>query len=168
MPAVSSAAPARAPWASSRPCRPKAASASFWLPKTCGTPTVALPAVSLWPIRISRETEVKALRGLNLELHRGEFTALVGASGSGKSTLLNLVGCLDEPDRGRILLDGRDVAHLSDEERSRTRNRSIGFIFQSFNLVSVLSVYQNVELPLLLQVGIPTAERRRRAQELLG
>jgi putative ABC transport system ATP-binding protein len=106
------------------------------------------------------DTEVKALRGLSLELHRGEFTALVGASGSGKSTLLNLVGCLDEPDRGRILLDGRDVALLDDEERSATRNRGIGFIFQGFNLVPVLDVYENVELPLLLHDEVTEAERR--------
>ena len=114
------------------------------------------------------ETEVRALRGLSLELHRGEFTALVGASGSGKSTLLNLIGCLDEPDRGRILIDGRDVAHLSDEERSRTRNRNIGFIFQSFNLVPVLDVFENVELPLLLHHDMGAAERRGRVEQAIG
>ena len=114
------------------------------------------------------ETEVKALRGLSLKLHRGEFTALVGASGSGKSTLLNLVGCLDEPDRGRILIDGRDVAHLTDDERSRVRNRSIGFIFQSFNLVPVLDVRENVELPLLLHDEIDPAERRRRVEQVIA
>jgi putative ABC transport system ATP-binding protein len=114
------------------------------------------------------ETEVKALRGLDLELHQGEFTALVGASGSGKSTLLNLVGCLDEPDRGRILLGGRDVAHLSDEERSRTRNRSIGFIFQSFNLVPVLDVFENVELPLLLHHELTTAARKERVEQAIA
>src|SRR5690348_15315580 len=81
------------------------------------------------------DTRVHALRGLSLELHRGEFTAIVGASGSGKSTLLNLIGCLDEPDEGRILFGGEDVAHKTDNEKSRTRNRNIGFIFQSFNLV---------------------------------
>ncbi len=114
------------------------------------------------------ETEVRALRGLSLELSRGEFTALVGASGSGKSTLLNLVGCLDEPDRGRILLDGRDVAHLSDEEKSRTRNRSIGFIFQSFNLVPVLDVFENVELPLLLRDELSPVERRARVEQAIA
>src|SRR4051794_3674783 len=111
------------------------------------------------------ETEVRALRGLSLEVYRGEFTAVVGASGSGKSMLLNLVGCLDEPDRGRILLEGRDVAHLSDEERSRTRNRSIGFIFQSFNLVPVLDVFENVELPLLLHDDVEPAARRRAVEQ---
>ena len=114
------------------------------------------------------ETEVRALRGLSLDVHRGEFTAVVGASGSGKSTLLNLVGCLDEPDRGRILIEGRDVAHLSDEERSRTRNRSIGFIFQSFNLVPVLDVFENVELPLLLHDELEPGERRRRVEQAIA
>ncbi|HND08844.1 MAG TPA: ABC transporter ATP-binding protein [Pseudomonadota bacterium] len=114
------------------------------------------------------ETEVRALRGVNLTLRKGEFTALVGASGSGKSTLLNLLGCLDEPDQGRILFDGRDVAHLGDVERSRTRNHHIGFIFQSFNLVPVLDVFENVELPLLLHSGLSPAERRARVEQALA
>jgi putative ABC transport system ATP-binding protein len=114
------------------------------------------------------ETEVRALRGVDLELHRGEFTALVGASGSGKSTLLNLVGCLDEPDQGRIVIDGVDVAHLSDEERSNTRNRRMGFIFQSFNLVPVLDVFENVELPLLLHHELSAGERRQRVEEAIN
>ena len=114
------------------------------------------------------ESEVRALRGVSLTLHKGEFTALVGSSGSGKSTLLNLVGCLDEPDRGRILIEGRDVAHLSDEERSHTRNRNIGFIFQSFNLVPVLDVFENVELPLLLHAELDAAARRERVEQALG
>jgi putative ABC transport system ATP-binding protein len=108
------------------------------------------------------ETLVPALRGVTLDLHRGEFTALVGPSGSGKSTLLNMVGCIDEPDRGAVLVEARDVAHLSDDERSRLRNEKIGFIFQSFNLVPVLDVYENVELPLLINERIPAAERRDR------
>ena len=86
------------------------------------------------------EALVPALRGVTLDLHRGEFTALVGASGSGKSTLLNMVGCIDEPDEGSVFVEGRDVAHLSDDERSRLRNEKIGFIFQSFNLIPVLDV----------------------------
>ncbi len=114
------------------------------------------------------ETEVRALRGLSLEIHRGEFTALVGPSGSGKSTLLNLVGCLDEPDRGRIVLDGRDLKNLSDEERSTTRNRNIGFIFQSFNLVPVLDVFENVELPLLLHHEMTENARRERVEQALA
>jgi len=114
------------------------------------------------------ETQVRALRGVDLSLHKGEFTALVGASGSGKSTLLNLLGCLDEPDQGRILFEGRDVAHLNDEQRSETRNLNIGFIFQSFNLVPVLDVFENVELPLLLHKGLAAKDRRDRVEQALS
>jgi putative ABC transport system ATP-binding protein len=113
------------------------------------------------------ETLVPALRGATLDLRRGEFTALVGPSGSGKSTLLNMVGCIDEPDRGAVLVEGRDVAHLSDDERSQLRNEKIGFIFQSFNLVPVLDVYENVELPLLINRRIPAAERRDRVMQAI-
>jgi putative ABC transport system ATP-binding protein len=113
------------------------------------------------------ETLVPALRGVSLELHAGELTALVGPSGSGKSTLLNLVGCIDEPDAGRVLIEGADVAALSDDDRSRLRNRKIGFIFQSFNLVPVLDVRENVELPLLLQ-SLPASERRARVEQAIA
>jgi putative ABC transport system ATP-binding protein len=112
-------------------------------------------------------TTVHALRGATLDLHRGEFTALVGPSGAGKSTLLNMVGCIDEPDEGRVLVEGRDVAHLSDDERSGLRNEKIGFIFQTFNLVPVLDVLENVELPLLIHPRIPRAERRERIQQAI-
>jgi putative ABC transport system ATP-binding protein len=113
------------------------------------------------------ETLVPAIRGVSLELHAGELTALVGPSGSGKSTLLNLVGCIDEPDAGRVLVEGVDVATLGDDARSRLRNRKIGFIFQSFNLVPVLDVRENVELPLFLQ-GLSAAERRDRVAQALA
>jgi putative ABC transport system ATP-binding protein len=113
------------------------------------------------------ETDVPAIRGVSLALLAGELTALVGASGSGKSTILNLVGCIDEPDAGRVLVEGVDVATLSDDARSRLRNRKIGFIFQSFNLVPVLDVRENVELPLLLQ-DVPAAERRARVEQAIA
>ncbi|HVI95663.1 MAG TPA: ABC transporter ATP-binding protein [Anaeromyxobacter sp.] len=113
------------------------------------------------------ETDVRAIRGVSLELRAGELTALVGPSGSGKSTLLNLVGCIDEPDAGRVVVEGVDVATLSDDARSRLRNRKIGFIFQSFNLVPVLDVRENVELPLLLQ-DVPAAERRARVAQAMA
>jgi len=113
------------------------------------------------------ETMVPALRGATLDLKRGEFTALVGPSGSGKSTLLNMIGCIDEPDAGAVLVEGRDVAHLSDDERSRLRNEKIGFIFQSFNLVPVLDIYENVELPLLINERIPAGERRDRVMQAI-
>jgi len=113
------------------------------------------------------QTDVPAVRGVSLELRAGELTALVGPSGSGKSTLLNLVGCIDEPDAGRVLVEGVDVATLTDDERSRLRNRKVGFIFQSFNLVPVLDVRENVELPLYLQ-DLPAAERRRRVEQAIA
>jgi putative ABC transport system ATP-binding protein len=113
------------------------------------------------------ETTVPALRGVTLDLHAGEFTALVGPSGSGKSTLLNLVGCIDEPDTGTVRVEGADVSTLSDDDRSRLRNRRIGFIFQSFNLVPVLDVRENVELPLLVHDRLPAAERRDRVEQAL-
>jgi len=113
------------------------------------------------------ETQVPAVRGVTLDLHEGEFTALVGPSGSGKSTLLHLAGCIDRPDAGRVLVEGRDVAALSDDARSRLRNRKIGFIFQSFNLVPVLDARENVELPLLLHGDVGAAERRERVAQAL-
>jgi putative ABC transport system ATP-binding protein len=108
------------------------------------------------------EVTVRALRGVDLTLFQGDFTAIVGASGSGKSTLLNMVGCIDSPDSGDVILEGRSVLTLSDDETSALRNAKIGFIFQSFNLVPVLNVYENVELPLLINPGIDAAERRDR------
>jgi putative ABC transport system ATP-binding protein len=113
------------------------------------------------------ETEVPAVRGVTLELRAGELTALVGPSGSGKSTLLHLAGTIDAPDQGRVLVEGVDVATLDDDARSRLRNRRIGFIFQSFNLVPVLDVRENVELPLLVHEKLPAAERRRRVDRAL-
>jgi putative ABC transport system ATP-binding protein len=114
------------------------------------------------------ETRVHALRGVDLQLHRGEFTALVGPSGSGKSTLLNIVGCIDEPDSGGVLFDGTDTGKLSDDERSRLRNHKVGFIFQSFNLVPVLNVYENIELPLLIHPDLKPAERRERVKAAIA
>lgn len=114
------------------------------------------------------ETTVHALRGVDLSLHRGEFTAVVGASGSGKSTLLNIIGCIDEADSGEVNFDGIDVAHLSDDAKSQLRNRKIGFIFQSFNLIPVLNVYENVELPLLINHDVKASERKQRIMAALS
>jgi putative ABC transport system ATP-binding protein len=113
------------------------------------------------------ETTVEALKGINLTLNQGEFTAVVGASGSGKSTLLNMIGCIDTPTSGRILLDGIDVNKLSDDHRSDLRNQKIGFIFQSFNLIPVLSVFENVELPLVVNPQISRTERRDRVRQAI-
>ncbi len=113
------------------------------------------------------ETTVQALRGIDLSLNKGEFTAVVGASGSGKSTLLNMIGCIDEPSTGNIILDGIDVHTLTDDKKSDLRNQKIGFIFQSFNLIPVLDVYENVELPLLINSTITAAERHDRVNQAI-
>ena len=132
---------------------------------------MAAPFVSLIELHKSYrlgQTQVQALQGASLDLHQGEFTALVGPSGAGKSTLLNMAGCTDQPDRGQVMLEGRDVSHLSDDDRSRLRNQKIGFIFQSFNLVPVLDVAENVELPLMIRPGITPAERRERVMQAIA
>jgi len=117
-------------------------------------------------------TRVSALRGVTLEVARGEFLSVAGPSGSGKSTLLNLMGCLDHPTTGRVLVGGQDVASLDDDALSDLRARSIGFIFQTFNLIPVLSALENVEFPLLFQKrpGGRAAgrERARRALDEVG
>ncbi len=110
---------------------------------------------------------VPALRGVTLDVSEGEFLAIAGPSGSGKTTLLNLVGCVDTPSAGTVTVDGKPTGTLSERELTRLRLHTIGFIFQSFNLVSVLSVLQNVELPLLLQRKLGAKERQARVVELL-
>jgi putative ABC transport system ATP-binding protein len=112
------------------------------------------------------EVELRALAGVTLDLQPGEFTAIMGASGSGKSTLMNLLGCLDRPTSGRYLLEGREVSRLTNDELAALRNQTIGFVFQSFNLLSRTSALENVELPLLYS-GVQAAERRQRAEESL-
>lgn len=112
------------------------------------------------------DTEIHALRGVTLSLGEREFVAVWGPSGSGKSTLCHLLGVIDHPTRGRILFDGQDVASLPDNRKSELRNHKVGFVFQSFNLVPVLSALENVMLPLELQ-GVPRREARNRAHEML-
>ena len=109
---------------------------------------------------------VDALKGLDLVIPRGEYIAIMGASGSGKSTLMNILGCLDRPTGGRYELDGRAVESLDDDELSRVRGQKIGFVFQAFNLISELTVVENVEVPLFYQ-RLPAPERRARAVESL-
>ena len=111
---------------------------------------------------------VHALRGVNLDVGAGEFLAIAGPSGSGKTTLLNLIGCVDTPTTGTVIVASKDTRSLSDRELTALRLHTIGFIFQSFNLVSVLSVLQNVELPLLLQRKLGARERRDRVMTLLA
>lgn len=110
--------------------------------------------------------ELAALNGINLDIKRGEFAALMGPSGSGKSTLMNILGCLDRPTVGSYELEGKEVAHLSDDELAVMRNKHIGFVFQNFNLLSRISSLENVALP-LVYAGVGALERRKRAQEVL-
>jgi putative ABC transport system ATP-binding protein len=112
------------------------------------------------------ETSVHALRGVSLEIETGEFTAIAGPSGSGKSTLLNIVGCLDKPDEGTIHIGDADLTSADDEERADFRRRSMGFIFQSFNLIPVLTAYENVAFVLSL-LDVEEKEVRRRTMSLL-
>jgi putative ABC transport system ATP-binding protein len=112
------------------------------------------------------DVEVKALRGVDLDIHEGEFVAVMGPSGSGKSTLMNILGALDRPTAGQYLLDGEDVAAKDRDGLAEIRNRTLGFVFQSFNLLARTSALENVELP-LLYAGVGARERHRRAREAL-
>jgi putative ABC transport system ATP-binding protein len=121
-----------------------------------------MPVVELKGVRKEYSlgsTRVEALRGVDLEIERGEFLVVSGPSGSGKSTILNMIGCIDEPTAGTVLIDGAEVAGLGDRELTRYRREKIGFIFQSFNLIPVLDVYENVEFPLLLKKALSKKER---------
>src|SRR2546422_9888491 len=115
---------------------------------------------------LTDEVETHALAGVHLEIKKGEYFAISGPSGCGKSTLLSILGLLDSPSEGSYVLNGKPVQDLSLSERARVRNREIGFIFQAFNLIGDLTVYENVELPLTYR-GMPSAERKKRVQESL-
>jgi len=112
------------------------------------------------------KTVVNALGGIDLQVEKGEFICIAGPSGSGKTTLLNLIGCLDRPSSGKVFLDGDDIERLSDNKLSRLRVERIGFIFQSFNLIPVLSAFENIEYPLLLK-GVPRGSRKKKVLAML-
>jgi putative ABC transport system ATP-binding protein len=127
------------------------------------------PVIELRGVRKTYDMEavkVEVLKGVDFSIRKGEFVAIVGASGSGKSTLLHIVGLLDRPTRGKVLVEGRDAGALGGNELAGLRGRKIGFVFQFFNLYTTLNARQNVELPLMIQ-GVEAGERQRRAREML-
>lgn len=143
-----------------------------------GTEELAQPGVShagdvivvddLWrTYDMGTEQQVQALRGVSLRIRQNEYVAIMGPSGSGKSTLMNLIGCLDTPSKGRYWLNGQLVSELNDDELARIRNKEIGFVFQTFNLLARATALHNVELPLIYN-GTPATVRLERAKEALG
>ena len=140
------------------------------------TPAQDIPLKGAWGSTITlhsikkvfrtEEIDTWALREVSLEVKEGEFVSIMGPSGCGKTTLLNIMGLLDVPTEGNYMLDGKDVSQLSERERTNIRKGTIGFVFQSFNLIDELNVYENVELP-LLYMGVPASERKRRVAEIL-
>ena len=127
--------------------------------------TAAVRTDRVWKIFQQEAEEVQAVRGVDLTVERGEFTALAGPSGSGKTTLLNLIGGLTRPTRGRVWVVGREVSGMTSQELARLRLEQVGFVFQAYNLLPVLTALENAEFPMLLQ-GVDTAERRARVREL--
>ena len=126
-----------------------------------------ISCADLWKIYRFGEVEVQALRGVNLEINRGDYVAIMGASGSGKSTLMNILGCLDTPTRGSYHLDGEDIGRKTSDALAEIRNQKIGFVFQSFNLIPRTSALENVQLPLFYR-GLPMRQQRARAAEALS
>ena len=121
---------------------------------------------NVWKIYQLGKVELPALRGIDLEINRGSFVSIMGPSGSGKSTLLNMVGCLDSPTRGQVFLKEKDISLLSENQLSQLRGKTIGFVFQEFNLLPNLNALENVMLPMVFQ-ETPEEERKERAKELL-
>jgi putative ABC transport system ATP-binding protein len=133
-------------------------------------PEAAQPLIEiqdLTKVFYTDEIETHALSGIHVTVNKGEYVAMSGPSGCGKSTLLSIIGLLDTPTGGNYRLNGQPVENLDFGDRSRIRNREIGFIFQSFNLIGDLTVYENVELPLTYRDGMPSAERKRRVLDSL-
>ncbi len=121
---------------------------------------------NLWKTYVMGDQEIHAVSGVDVEIRRGEYVAIMGPSGSGKSTLMNLIGCLDTPTKGLYYLNGKLASEMEDDELARIRNKEIGFVFQTFNLLARASALHNVELP-LIYAGVPAQERGERAREAL-
>src|SRR5215204_2422461 len=120
----------------------------------------------LWKTYVMGDEEIHALRGLSINIERGEYVAIMGPSGSGKSTLMNLIGCLDTPSKGSYLLNGKEVAAMDDDALAQIRNEEIGFVFQTFNLLPRATALHNVELP-LIYAGVSGAARKDKAKQAL-
>src|SRR6204780_3704652 len=127
---------------------------------------VVIRTYDIWKTYVMGDQEIHAVSGVDIEIHRGEYVAIMGPSGSGKSTLMNLIGCLDTPTKGQYYINGRLVSEMDDDELARIRNREIGFVFQTFNLLPRASALHNVELP-LIYAGLPAAERNDKARKAL-
>lgn len=127
---------------------------------------IVIRTFDLWKTYVMGDQTINAVSGVDIEIKRGEYVAIMGPSGSGKSTLMNLIGCLDSPSKGEYYINGNLVSELSDDELARIRNKEIGFVFQTFNLLPRATSLHNVELPLIYS-GTPSAERIRRAKKAL-
>jgi putative ABC transport system ATP-binding protein len=127
---------------------------------------IVIRTYDLWKTYLMGDQEINAVSGVDIEIKRGEYVAIMGPSGSGKSTLMNLIGCLDTPSRGDYFINGHLVSTMSDDELARIRNHEIGFVFQTFNLLPRATALHNVELP-LIYAGIPAEERLERARQAL-
>src|SRR5207247_6000546 len=142
--------------------------ASYSVPESVAPPDgVLIKTEDLWKTYDMGAAEVHALSGVTFDIRRGEYVAIMGPSGSGKSTLMNLIGCLDTPSKGKYWLNARLVSELSDDELAYIRNKEIGFVFQTFNLLPRASALHNVELPLVYS-GVPSKDRAERAQKALA
>ena len=151
------------------PVRPMDDTGPVWVEPTATHDVVRRPVIDVddvWKTYRSGTLEVDALRGVTFTIEAGEYVAVMGPSGSGKSTLMHILGCLDVPSSGSFLLAGEDVSTMSEDELAHVRNKRIGFVFQQFNLLSSLSAWRNVELP-LLYAGLERSERRTRAMNAL-
>lgn len=120
----------------------------------------------VWKVYKMGTVNVTALQDVSLKIHKGDFIVIIGPSGSGKSTLMHMIGSLDTPTKGKVILNGRDISKFSESELAQLRGQEIGFVFQTFNLIPTLTAAENVELPMIFQ-GVPADKRRKRSKELL-